>query len=60
MGRKKRHGEWKSTTVAEGYVDRPIAHKNAIAERILPTFNNSADFKASFTSTLVPVLASTG
>uniref|UniRef100_A0A1Y1M608 Tyr recombinase domain-containing protein n=1 Tax=Photinus pyralis TaxID=7054 RepID=A0A1Y1M608_PHOPY len=33
----KKHGGWKSTSVAEGYLDQSITHKKAIAERIIPT-----------------------
>lgn len=36
----KKHGGWKSTKVAEGYIDQSIAHKKAIAEKILPTTNS--------------------
>lgn len=56
----KKHGGWKSTTVAEGYVDHSIAYKNSIAEKILPTSNRSADFETSSSNIILPVSTSYG
>lgn len=50
----KKHGGWKSTTVAEGYVDHSMSYKNAIAEIFLPTSNNSADYETSNSTVVVP------
>lgn len=43
----KKHGGWKSTTVAEGYIDQSITHKKAIAERIIPTASSSVTVASS-------------
>lgn len=39
----KRHGGWKSTAVAEGYVDESIQNKLQVSNQILECINNSSD-----------------
>lgn len=38
----KKHEMWKSTKVAEGYIDHYFTHKKAIFETIIPTDSSSA------------------
>ena len=33
----KKHGNWKSSTVAEGYVDQSVAHRTEIANKVFRT-----------------------
>lgn len=37
----KRHGEWKSSTVAEGYIEHSLKTKNSTARKLLGENNNS-------------------
>lgn len=37
----KKHGGWRSTSVAEGYIDESMSYKNATAQKILPTTTTS-------------------
>jgi hypothetical protein len=37
----KRHGEWRSTTVAEGYIDHSLQNKVQTADKILHSIENS-------------------
>ena len=30
----KKHGGWKSSTVAEGYIDESVAHRTGIAHKV--------------------------
>lgn len=39
----KRHGGWKSSAVAEGYIEDSITNKNKIAERILPSTSTASN-----------------
>lgn len=38
----KRHGGWKSSTVAEGYIEDSIENKNKIAEKMFPGISSSS------------------
>ena len=41
----KRHGGWKSTTVAEGYIENSMENKIKIANQIIAPSSSSADNK---------------
>lgn len=43
----KRHGGWRSTTVAEGYIDHSLNNKIETANKILSTLENSIHFPQS-------------
>ena len=42
----KRHGGWRSSTVAEGYIEDSLANKRNIGRKILPkNESNSSEFE---------------
>lgn len=54
----KKHGGWKSTNVAEGYIDECLAQKIATSEKILgpaPTINKSPIFVEARNSENIPI-----
>jgi len=54
----KKHGGWKSTNVAEGYIDECLTNKIATSEKILgptPTINKSPIFVEASTSKTSPI-----
>lgn len=52
----KKHGGWKSTNVAEGYIDECLTNKIATAEKILgPTINKPSIFVEARNSENIPI-----
>lgn len=47
----KRHGGWRSSAVAEGYIEDSLENKNSIARKILPVQTTAAVASTSSTST---------
>ena len=37
----KKHGGWKSSTVAEGYIDESVAHRTEIANKVFRTCSST-------------------
>ena len=37
----KKHGGWKSSTVAEGYINESVAHRTDIANKVIITCSNT-------------------
>lgn len=43
----KRHGGWKSTAVAEGYIGESLKNKNDVANKILNSINNTENIPST-------------
>lgn len=56
----KRHGGWKSSAVAEGYIEDSITNKNKIAERILPSTSTSSNAAIALENSSTLISASSG
>ena len=37
----KRHGGWRSTAVAEGYIEKSLTNKNNVAKKIMGSINQA-------------------
>ena len=59
----KRHGGWKSTTVAEGYIDNSMVNKMNTANKILQSVNDNSSSTSNFFNKInneIPFIAPDG